>query len=227
MKKIILIFLTCYSSLSFSQAKMPEFFFQYSFLFERLCPESSSNIITDEQKKFARFFSKEASILYNDEVIGFFDFLEESFPKSGFSRNELTANLTLCKEFGSFSTPLTINIFRVAAHKLKNPLSNAYQVMFTETLFHELIHTWQGENFNFRKLKFVKKYENEVKSVRAHLYLLAIEEYTFRGLSKDEHLERIQWLYPKIGGAYKRAWEIVQKEGYMAFIEDLRLNQKL
>lgn len=227
MKKILLLLTICYSSVAFSQAKMPKLFFQYTFLFEGLCPVSSAELISDDQRKFAKSFSNEASNIYKDEVVSFFNTLEDDFPNSGFLRNELTATLTLCKEFGSFSSPLTVNIFRVSDNKLKNPHNNTYKVMFAETLFHELIHTWQSENFNIRKLKFVHKYRNETRSVRAHIYLLAIEEFVFRKLEKTEYLERIQWLYPKIGSAYKRAWEIVQKEGYIAFIEDLQLNQKL
>ena len=226
MRLIVLIFILSFSSSVLSSNHTPKIFFNYSFLFERLCPQASTQLITKEQKEFVRDFENEASHLYVNQVQKYFKELEITFPKSHFKRNELTATLTLCREFGSFSEPLTINMHRIAEHKLKNPNSSHYQVMFTEVLFHELLHTWQVENFDFWNLNLIKKYKNENRKVLTHIYLLAIEEYTFRKLNLKDHIKRIQWLYPRMGKDYQRAWSIVQEEGYLSFISDLKLNSK-
>ena len=93
--------------------------------------------------------------------------------------------------------------------------------VFLDLVFHELLHTWLVENLKW-PTPLVVKYKSEQKAVRFHLHLMAVQIFIYKKLGRNDLLNWISDFYPKMGGAYLRAWEIVNAEGYEAFISEIR-----
>jgi hypothetical protein len=117
-----------------------------------------------------------------------------------------------------FSDPLTLN------------MNNSQNQLF-DILVHELIHRiWVGPG-NWDKIEkrwngLMKKYKSEgSESLRAHIMVHAIHKAIFLKLFGIKALQReIKWSqkYPE----YKRAWEIVERDGYENIIKMLNPKYK-
>jgi len=114
----------------------------------------------------------------------------------------------------SFSDPLTISI-----------LPNNKKVdIFIDTLVHELIHRIFASRENFLRSKngwkyIYRKYKNETEKTKIHIVIHAFHNYLYLKFYNEKRLKRdIQWA--KQYKDYKRAWEIVQKEGYNRIIKE-------
>lgn len=110
----------------------------------------------------------------------------------------------------SFSYPLTMSIYE------KKP------DYFIDVLIHELIHNIfiQNEKKIEKSWKyFYKKYKKESITTKHHIYLHAIHQYIYLKFYGKKRLERdIEWAQTKRD--YRRAWDIVQKEGYQNIINE-------
>lgn len=116
----------------------------------------------------------------------------------------------------AFSEPLTIAVWR----------SKDY---FLDILTHELIHRLFTQEGNAKRADriwkyFFRKYRHEPLSVRIHIPTIAIHEYIFLKLFNEKRLQRMYAIAQdgKEGKAeveYKRAWNIVRKEGYQNIIK--------
>ncbi len=111
----------------------------------------------------------------------------------------------------SFSDPLTIGIIN-----LKNKDD------FIDTLTHELIHQIQIQSDRNMKKWFdylSKRYELETKSTRNHIFLHAVHWKLLISLYGKKRLDKNIIKHEKYSD-YKRAWEIVKKEGYENIIKE-------
>jgi hypothetical protein len=132
-----------------------------------------------------------------------------------FPYHEMQATLTVCLS-ASTSIPLIVEVNKFLP-TAKKP-APAWE--FSEIVFHELMHTYVSAVFSHSVL--MKKYQNEVPTTRYHLHVMAIEKMTLLKLNRLDDLKTIDQEYRNgPDPAYKRAWEIVNSEGYQAFIEEL------
>lgn len=138
-----------------------------------------------------------------------------------FPYREVQATLTVC--FGSISLPLIINV----RPYLPDPQRARPAWMFSFTVFHELMHTYQRPVFATSVLR--KKYSSESETVMSHLHVMALEKLVLTKLSQPERLSQLHEFYNNHANhAYRRAWQIVNDlEDYKHFIEELKLVRKL
>lgn len=111
-----------------------------------------------------------------------------------------------------FSDPLTLPVY-----KDKN--------YFIDVLTHELIHQifTQDESKKAEKTwkYFRRKYKNESFVTRIHIPLHAMHWYIYKKLFSEERLRRDVALASRFPD-YKKAWKIVEKEGYENIIRKFR-----
>ena len=113
----------------------------------------------------------------------------------------------------ALSDPMTLPIYKKPA-------------AFIDLLVHELVHRIFVPEENFQKSKkawkyIYRKYKNETERTKIHIVIHAIHNHIYLKLYNEKRLKRdIQWAAPHRD--YRRAWEIVQKEGYQKIIEEFR-----
>ena len=96
---------------------------------------------------------------------------------------------------------------------------------FIDTLTHEMIHQLFFQGRNGKRLDkvwdyFMDKYKKEDRVTIIHIPLQAIHSHIYLKLFGKKRMEndiKTMSYYP----AYKRSWEIVQKEGYQNIIKEL------
>ena len=98
--------------------------------------------------------------------------------------------------------------------------------IFIDFLIHELIHRIFATRENFQTSKkawdyIYRKYKNENEKTKIHILIQAVHNHIYLRFYNEKRLKRdIQWASSKRD--YKRAWQIVQKEGYQKIIEEFR-----
>lgn len=113
-----------------------------------------------------------------------------------------------------FSDPLTISVY------------DKHPDQFIDILTHELIHQLFTQDGNFKKSKkawnyLEKKYNKESLRTRNHIPVHAIHTHIYLKFFNKKRLERdIKWATSFQD--YKRAWEIVEKDGYKNVIQNFR-----
>lgn len=136
----------------------------------------------------------------------------------GFSRKEMDATLSLCPDKSSYSSPLVLNVTWFL-DSFMNPKASLGDDEFIDLVFHELTHSWVVDNLKMSQLRL--KYKDESNVVKNHLHLMAIQQFVYLKLGRLDLVEFLDMKNKRIGGAYARSWEIVQAEGYQAFINEL------
>jgi hypothetical protein len=70
----------------------------------------------------------------------------------------------------------------------------------------------------------IKKHESESVVVKKHLHVLALEKLALLRLGREPDLATLDKNYRNLDPAnpYRRAWEIVNAEGYDAFVKELK-----
>lgn len=129
---------------------------------------------------------------------------------------EIQATLTVCLP-ASTSVPLVVDVLPF----LPTSTKRSADWEFAEIVFHEILHTYVGPALSQSAL--MRKYEHEPPTTRYHLHVMAVEQMTLKKLDMSDRLAQIDHEY-RTGpdSAYRRAWEIVQAEGYEAFILELQ-----
>jgi hypothetical protein len=134
-----------------------------------------------------------------------------------FPYREMQAVLTVCP-VSTMSMPLMINV--------KSFLSSAEHPSpkddFAEKVFHELMHHYVSPVMPTSTLR--KKYGDESPVVFVHLHVMALEKFVLEKLGKTEELQYLDAEYrtDPPPSYYSRAWEIVNREGYQAFLNELK-----
>ena len=217
-KRSITFLILAFATTAFaSQPSYPKLFFHYSHLYDEIC--ATNNPVTPSWAEEAQSRENEFAALWEKEAPTLMGQLFKDFGK-GFSRKELTATLSVCHGGGSFSAPLVLDVtWYLKTYMGAKPLRPDYA--FVDLVFHELLHTWVDENLKYPSPLLIK-YRDESPSVRAHLHLMAVQKLIYIELGRTDMLNWINWLYPRMVGAYPRAWQIVNKEGYEAFVAELK-----
>lgn len=94
---------------------------------------------------------------------------------------------------------------------------------FVDVLIHELIHQIQSQNSKtFRKwLNYMrKKYGKEKRKTKSHILLHAVHKKIYLELFDEKRLKRN--LKRSVRDSYKRAWQIVEEEGYEEIIKKFK-----
>lgn len=112
---------------------------------------------------------------------------------------------------------LDIYVVRGARMSMSKPIIikfNYNPKLFQYSLIHELTHVLLVNN------KIKPGFSDEKLNTRNHIHLFAFVEKIYREVFKDEEmLKEIKIL--STSEEYKRAWEIVEKEGYNKLIKEL------
>jgi hypothetical protein len=146
-------------------------------------------------------------------------YLSATFNEIGvkFPFREMQAVLTVCPVVDSMSTPLLINVTPFLSDAQK-PLPLWF---LSETVFHELMHTYVRQINDVSALR--KKYQTEPLVTLNHLHVMALEKFALTKLGEPERLKYLDQLINTVAPpTYKRAWEIVNVEGYEAFVAELK-----
>lgn len=216
MKKMIalILYFTITSAFA-SEPHLPNLYFSYSWLYDSTVCEQTPvkqewvNELNQKIGHLDEVWTIRGPVLF--KVL--FD-----YTGLGFSRNEMDATFSVCPKKPSYSSPIVFNMTRfLDSYMSPNPSFGDDE--FADLVFHELTHTWLVENLKGSELRL--KYKNEANSVKSHLHLMAIQNFVYVKLGRPDLVEMIDNSYKKIGGAYARSWEIVQAEGYEAFIKEL------
>lgn len=217
--KTILFFLLFAGQSLFAQVQtkpnVPVIFFEYARLYDNVvCPGAFdpawSKEASDLETHFNEVWEKDSKALWEE--------LFKRFPY-GFKRKEYTGTLSVCPKAPSYSNPLVFNITRLLKSFVKEkPLWEDYK--FVDLVFHEMIHNWLVENFNYQT-KLLEKYKDENPGVKNHFHLMAIQAYVYSKLEKKEMLDWIDFRYQQMPPDYQRAWQLVKEEGYEKVVDDL------
>lgn len=119
-----------------------------------------------------------------------------------------------------FSDPLTLSI-----SKGKEPITVLSDEKLQIDLIHELIHNILSQNhenltnfYNWRDAK----YEKEKVLTKIHIAVHAIEMGVMINWGKEDELSEI---IAKSSGSYRKAWNIVEEEGWQNVIKNLTFNK--
>ena len=145
-------------------------------------------------------------------------YLSVTFAEIGvkFPFQEMQAVLTVCP-VDSMSTPLLINVT-----SFLSDAPNPQPLWFlSEVVFHELMHTYVRPINAVSALR--KKYQAEPLVTLNHLHVMALEKLALTKLGEPERLKYLDLMINTVAPpTYKRAWEIVNAEGYQAFVAELK-----
>ncbi len=90
--------------------------------------------------------------------------------------------------------------------------------IFTDLIFHELLHVWLDEHMS-NESSFLKKYNGEESDVLEHIPLMALQKMTYVQLDRPDMVANLDFAYRNLSTpTYRRAWEIVEHEGYDAIV---------
>lgn len=134
-----------------------------------------------------------------------------------FPYREMQAVLTVCP-VSTMSMPLMINVKSFLSTAERQPPKDD----FAEKVFHELMHHYVSPVLATSALR--RKYAAEPPVVFVHLHVMALEQFALEKLGKTEELQYLDQEYrtDPPPSNYKRAWEIVHREGYQAFLAELK-----
>jgi hypothetical protein len=146
-----------------------------------------------------------------------------------YKRTQETITLTLCQWISPLSSPL---IMRVREYLRATAVDNPHgptelkpDAYFVGQVHHELIHRYLDQYFpdiaEPKRSAMVRSHASEPEGVRVHLHLLALQKAVYLKLDRHKELEMIREQDKRIGEPYKRAWEIVEQDGYEKYIREL------
>jgi hypothetical protein len=167
----------------------------------------------------------ELSKLWNDQGSPLVTAMAEIVGKP-YARKEETLTLTLCQWFSPMSAPLILRAREyLQATSVDNPKGPPAKppAYFVAQVFHELIHRYLDQHFpELEATPMLKLHAGEPPGVLSHLHHLSIQKAVYLKLNRKAELETIIELDSRIlGGVYKRAWEIVNSDGYQKYLAEL------
>ena len=132
-----------------------------------------------------------------------------------FPFREVHATLTAC-EFSSMSSPFLIytKSFLSSAPK-PHPVS-----VFPIVIFHELMHIYLR---NLHDSSWHSKFSSESARTLNQAYIMALEKFVTERSGKTTVLQWLDIRYrTRLTPDHKRAWELINNEGYNVFIEEIK-----
>lgn len=100
---------------------------------------------------------------------------------------------------------------------------------FIDSLTHELVHTLFGDNGRRVSISiWDEMFPGETRPVKSHVVLHSVLKYIYLDILKDEkRLKRnVESSRKHDTNDYLRAWEIVEKEGYIEIIKKFKSKTK-
>lgn len=146
----------------------------------------------------------------------------EKITGKAFSQAQISAHLTLCDVPSDSFLGAVVNMRYALASFTATPVSLQYKV---SVLFHEILHKFLDEHLPSESI-LLSEHQDENKRVLNHLHLLALEKAVYLQLGLTEELKEVITVDGQLpGGAYKRAWEIINQtdDEYLKYISELRL----
>lgn len=100
---------------------------------------------------------------------------------------------------------------------------------FINTITHELIHKLFTDNAKEKVYPNIFKdmFSDEGVSTQSHIIVHAILKYVYLDVLKNEKMLKDNIKKSEKAGDYKKAWKIVEKEGYLNLIEKFKKNYPL
>jgi len=203
--------------------KIPKVIFKYSWIYDQnwkaLGERLSMNSENLSKEEIMDYMEKVEELWKENEK----DVLEELSKVTSLSWKSESITCYVverCFLHSAFSDPLTISIL---THKKEDE--------FIDVLNHELIHrlfTEPGrrrELENYHKLK-EEKYPKESLKTRIHITVHAVHKHIYLKFFNEDRLKRDIEKVRKMED-YKRAWDIVEKEGHEKIISEMRNSCKL
>lgn len=192
---------------------IPEIEFRYSWIYAKRLAFYTyypKNVPNNVEKNIDNYYHKSKKTIKNlnkiwskkgDQI------LKKIQQVSGFKWKEKKIIVYLAPVKGAFSDPLTMSS-RIA-EKPKDAI---------DLLTHELLHQIQSQNSekvdnNYYKRHIRKKYKKEIITTQNHIFLHAAHKKIYLELIGEDRLNNDIKKCQKAPG-YKRAWEIVEEEGY-------------
>lgn len=191
----------------------PKIVFRYSWIYDdrwRECVKRS-------KKKAQKYPSARQVLKYIEIVEGMWRKHEKSIliELSRVTKLKWKSKVIYCYVVGRcvpFSDPLTLPVF------------GRYPDWFIDNLVHELVHQIFTQDRNLERSehawKYVnRKYRKEMHNTRIHIPLHAAHAHIYLKFFSEDRMKRdirIMRQYPD----YRRAWEIVQKEGYQNILRE-------
>lgn len=210
------------------QTAYPDITFEYTPFFDAPCSAITKQPIAPEAveelrnrlNSFSEYWRQDAPKLLGTTV---------KVTGVEFQFRETKAALHLCRNFGSTSLPLLIEMtyfIKAIDGKRASPM-----LMFSNLVFHETLHRYVGDRIGTlpgKTTPLLTKYRDEPLPVRAHLHLYAIMNEVYRRLNRQKKSEAVIAFEQTLKSApiTKRAREIVDKEGAEAFLSEFRRNRK-
>jgi hypothetical protein len=146
-----------------------------------------------------------------------------------YGRTEEEITLTLCQWLSPMSNPLMLRVREylksTSVDNPNGPRDLKPSAYFVGQVFHELIHRYLDRHFpridQPDQSAMVKSHASEPGGVLTHLHLLSVQKAVYLKLNRGKELETIIAWDKKLGGNYKRAWELVESDGYQKYIDEL------
>jgi hypothetical protein len=216
---LLFFFLVFFLKLA-TATSVPTVQLKYAYLFDPVCSNKNAYLISsvwiDELNKklpeWQSTWNDRGTLLLNTAI----KIVGKSFPQEHY-----TIPISLCN-FPSMSEPLMVNVRYSLYGFTKNPVNIDVTI---STIEHEILHTYI-DTFLPKNTLLLEKYRNESQTVLSHLHLFALQKAIYLSLNQDAILKDVitkDSILPN--GEYKRAWEIVKKEGYIPFINELKVYQ--
>jgi hypothetical protein len=148
-------------------------------------------------------------------------FTGKSFPQE---QIKISAHLTLCDVPSDSFLGTVVNMRYALASYTTTPVSLQYKI---SVLFHEMLHKFLDEHLPTHS-RLLSEHQGENKRVLNHLHLLALEKAVYLRLGLAEELKEVIAVDGQLpNGAYKRAWELVNRTDnkYIKYVDELRVKQ--
>ena len=215
-KILLILFLLIFSKIAIAE-NIPTAELKYASLFDPVCANKNNykidpKVVEELNKKLPEWqisWNQDGRLLLKTAV----SIIGKPFPQ-----NHYTVPLSLCN-FPSMSEPLMVNVRYSLGNYTKNKVNMGVTM---STIEHEILHTYI-DSFFLKNTSLLKKYQNESFTVLNHLHLFALQKAICLILGQDKILKAVIAKDNSLpNGEYKRAWEIVNTEGYTPFINELK-----
>ena len=138
-----------------------------------------------------------------------------------FTQKNITAHLTPCDVPSDSFLGVVVNMRYALASFTPAPVPLRYKI---SVLFHEVLHKFLNDHMPTQS-PLLAEHQNESKRVKNHLHLLALEKAVYLELGFTSELKEIIDIDRQLpGGAYKRAWAIVNQteDEYRKYVAEIK-----
>jgi hypothetical protein len=210
------------STHAFADSITPKLYFKSGRLLDSWCSNATGFVIDSAWENELRYVLPRLKRRWARTGPRLFRAVYREFGKK-FRRNEFTATYTLCT-IPSMSSPLLLRVRWFLHNNGEAEVRPVYT--FVDLVFHELLHTWLKNNFDFSEsdlLLYFKQVEHEPQGVLSHLHLMSIQKFIYEQLGMTLYSDWIEDHYVSMGGDLARAWEIIsENDRYLRFVDEVR-----